>query len=160
MNISMRTAEPVVDPTEEAASAEQMATLQAEIDSFNTEERQRNERVDRTRLIERALGAVREAEAGLRRENVEVAKYEAALAVLKKVNRALDNMPEAVIGAQPPADPTSRTPDLLGDLAEALDEILDASEPVINQRLDKARAAVRRYEEALAQARAQVNSLR
>jgi hypothetical protein len=160
MNISTRTAEPVVDPAAEAASAEQMAALQTEIDSFKTEERQRNDRVDRTRMIEKALGDVREAEKSLRRETVNVAKYETALAVMKKVNRALDAMPDEVIGARPSINPLNRTPDLVDDLAEALDEILDASEPVINQRIDKARAALRRYEDDLARARAQVNSLR
>jgi hypothetical protein len=160
MNVSTKSPEPTVTPEQEQASKAMMAELEAELAGFNAEERQRAERADRANMLERTLSAVKTAEAGLDREQQTLAKLDAGLAALKKIEKVLAHLPNDVPGAMPSVRPENRLPDAVDDIGAYLEDVVEMSADAITQRRERALELAGRYERDLKTAREQLAALR
>jgi hypothetical protein len=159
MNVSTKSPEPTVTPEQEQASKAMMAELEAELAGFNAEESQRAERADRARMLERALGAVKTAEAGLDREKHTINKFDSALPALRKIEKIAASLKD-VPGAMPSVRPENRLPDAVDDIGAYLEDVVEMSVATLMQRWQRTVELAKRYERDLKTAREQLAALR
>lgn len=148
--------------TQEAITASALAELDAELAAFNTEETERNARVHRARLLDQALRSVRDAEENAKRLTLTIARLEAAMIIVGKIEKLADTIEDDTPGAftilrdgyaAPGQQDVSCLGTFLGDTAQQSLRRLKAER-------DETEAALRRTEQRLTDAQAHLASLR
>jgi hypothetical protein len=162
MRVETKTAEPIPQQPPDGFATADLAALDAELAGLTREEQERARNIDRARVLQQTLSAVRAAEGNVRDLYVELAKYDAALAAFKKVGKAVESIPAETIGGRPNVHSLALRPgiDLVNDIAEYFSECLVASVKMISQRRDRTFESIKASELRLAAAQEAARQLK
>ncbi len=162
MKVETRTHEPTPQAPPDGFASADLAALDEELFGIRREEQERLAKVERARQLDQALSAVTSATENVRLLNVELARYDATLAIFRKLAKLVDTIPEGTIGGRPGRNSFSDKPsiELVDDIGGYLNDTVASSMEIIQQRRGRTVESIRASEERLLEAQNSARQLR
>jgi hypothetical protein len=160
MKIEMKASEPIPDAAMVAASTADLASLKAELEGIDQEERERASKVDFERRARQAVTMVERAESYLTTLRRQLTRIDQALSALSKTAKAADLIPDGIMGRQQRLGISGPGVTAIPDIAEFLSDVIALTTDLSQANRGKVVAQITDAEQELARAQEFAASVR